>query len=86
VAALGSQAILAGDVLYERALATRVLPWLQRAAAGGATVLLGDPGRPYALVERFTVLAQYRVPTSQALENAPVKRVSVVRVPAEDAS
>ena len=38
---------LAGDVCYDRAMTARVLPFLGRAWLGGATVLLGDPGRPY---------------------------------------
>lgn len=41
----GWQVVLVGDVLYEPALAARVLGWLQRLAARGATVLIGDPGR-----------------------------------------
>ncbi|GAB3940511.1 hypothetical protein GCM10027614_24320 [Micromonospora vulcania] len=37
--------VVAGDVFYSRAMAARMLPFLQRAAANGAEVLVGDPGR-----------------------------------------
>ncbi|HEV8174174.1 MAG TPA: 50S ribosomal protein L11 methyltransferase, partial [Actinoplanes sp.] len=39
--------ILAGDVFYSREMSKRVLPFLRRAAARGALVLVGDPGRAY---------------------------------------
>ncbi len=61
--------ITAGDVCYEREMAARAIAWLRSLAAGGALVLLGDPGRAYlpdrGLVER----ARYRVPTSRELED-----------------
>ncbi len=69
--------ILAGDMCYERPLAERVTAWLERCAARGALVLLGDPGRSYLPKERLRVLATYTVPTTRALEDAEVKRTSV---------
>ena len=42
-----AEVILAGDICYEKPLAERVLAWLAEARAGGATVLIGDPGRSY---------------------------------------
>jgi predicted nicotinamide N-methyase len=42
---LDTDVLLLGDACYDDALASRVLPWLQRLAARGVTVLLGDPER-----------------------------------------
>lgn len=54
--------VLAGDVCYDRAMTERVLPFLDRAAAAGGTVLLGDPGRPYLPRPRLRRLATYSIP------------------------
>jgi len=54
--------VLAGDVCYDRAMTERVLPFLDRAAAAGSTVLLGDPGRPYLPRTRLRRLATYSIP------------------------
>ncbi len=40
-----AEVILVGDGLYEPGLAVRMLRFLERAAARGALVLVGDPGR-----------------------------------------
>jgi predicted nicotinamide N-methyase len=45
--------VLAGDVLYDRELAGRVMSWLLSLAALGSEVLIGDPGRGH-LAEAFT--------------------------------
>ncbi|KDN81066.1 class I SAM-dependent methyltransferase [Kitasatospora cheerisanensis] len=73
----GCQVVLAGDVFYERAMAARFLPFLERAAARGATVVVGDPGRAYLPRERFTALAEYAVPVAADLEDAAVKTTTV---------
>lgn len=39
--------VLVGDLFYEAALAARVMPFLSRAAAQGAEVLVGDIGRAH---------------------------------------
>ncbi len=39
--------VLVGDLFYERALAERVLAYIEAAAASGALVLIGDPQRNY---------------------------------------
>jgi predicted nicotinamide N-methyase len=75
-----AEVVLAGDVFYERALARRLLPLLDRARAGGALVLVGDPGRAYLPRERFGPVARYRVPVSRVLENADVKDAAVWRL------
>ncbi|WP_371501827.1 methyltransferase [Kitasatospora sp. NBC_00374] len=68
-----AEVVLAGDVFYERGMAQRVLPFLQRARERGALVLVGDPGRAYLPRERFTEIASYRVPVIADLEDSAVK-------------
>jgi predicted nicotinamide N-methyase len=41
------EVVLAGDVFYDRELATRGLEWLGALAARGATVWIGDPSRGF---------------------------------------
>ena len=72
--------ILAGDVCYERDMAQRVVAWLQRLAARGADVLIGDPGRSYLPRPALEVVATYTVPTTRELEDSEVKRTSVWRL------
>jgi predicted nicotinamide N-methyase len=74
--------IVAGDVCYERAMAARVLAWLQTAHDRGIHVLIGDPGRPYFPREALVQLAEYRVPAMRELEDSVVKRVGVFTFPA----
>ncbi|BFV55341.1 methyltransferase [Kitasatospora sp. CMC57] len=72
--------VLAGDVFYERTMAARFLPFLERACRRGAVVLVGDPGRAYLPAERFQKVAQYEVPVSADLEDKPVKTTTVWRL------
>jgi predicted nicotinamide N-methyase len=73
--------VLAGDAFYEKPMAERMLPFLERARAAGALVLVGDPGRAYLPRNRLEVVATYDVPVSRALEDAAVKRTTVWRLP-----
>jgi predicted nicotinamide N-methyase len=75
----GWDVVLAGDVFYDRALALRLIPWFERLAQRGATVLVGDPGRHYLPKERFEQIAVYQVPVTRVLEDAEVKRTTVWR-------
>ncbi|MGK4584992.1 class I SAM-dependent methyltransferase [Kitasatospora sp. HPMI-4] len=75
-----AEVVLAGDVFYERAMAARFLPFLERAHARGALVLVGDPGRAYLPRERFTALASYQVPVMADLEDRAVKATTVWRL------
>lgn len=68
--------VLAGDVLYEREMAARVLTWIQ-----GTSVLLGDPGRDYLPQQGLVELAAYSIATTRELEGVPVKRVRVFTLP-----
>lgn len=72
--------ICAGDVFYEQPMAERVLAWLTRARAGGATVLVGDPGRSYFPKSGLSLLAEYSVPTTRELEDQEIKRTRVWRL------
>jgi predicted nicotinamide N-methyase len=71
--------LLAGDVLYDAALAERVLPFLGRAAERGVEVLVGDPDRGYLPPDRLQVVASYPVPTTEPSVDSPVRRVQVLR-------
>jgi predicted nicotinamide N-methyase len=73
VGAAGAQVVLAGDVFYERSLAERMLPFLERARAGGAEVLIGDPSRDFLPRGRLEALATYEVPVTQDLEGTTSK-------------
>ena len=75
----GWDAVLAGDICYERDLAGRVVEWLYALNRRGATVLVGDPGRHYLPKERLEALATYQVPVTRSLEDAEIKRTSVWR-------
>jgi len=76
-----AQVILAGDICYEKPLAERVLAWLAAARAGGATVLIGDPGRSYFPRTGLEKLAEYQVPTTRELEDMEVKKTGVYAFP-----
>ena len=57
--------VLAGDVCYDREMTERVLPFLDAARAGGAEVLVGDPGRPYLPADRLVAVARHEVPETE---------------------
>ncbi|MDG4782683.1 50S ribosomal protein L11 methyltransferase [Micromonospora sp. WMMD961] len=71
--------VVAGDVFYDRAMADRMLPFLERIAAAGAEVLVGDPGREHLPADRLTVLADYPVPTTEPSVDSSLRRVQVLR-------
>lgn len=77
----GWDVILAGDVLYDREMATRVMAWLRAEAARGVEVLLGDPNRGYldsrGLEPVFTCMAAADGDISgTALKEAVVWRIA----------
>ena len=51
--------VLAGDVYYDPGLALRVTAFLDRCAAAGIEVLIGDPGRAYLPRDRLRIIAEY---------------------------
>lgn len=71
--------LLVGDLFYERALADRVLAYIEAAAAQGVPALVGDPERNYFPTCRFTALAEYQVPVTRDLEDGEIKRTAVWR-------
>jgi predicted nicotinamide N-methyase len=73
-----AEVVLAGDVFYNRTMAARMLAFLERAAARGADVLVGDPGRAYLPHDRLATLASYPVESPGALEDAQLDRTSVL--------
>ncbi|MDW6022125.1 methyltransferase [Mesorhizobium sp. BAC0120] len=75
----GWDVVLAGDVFYDRPLALRLIPWFEKLAERGATVLVGDPGRHYLPKQRLEEIAVYQVPVTRVLEDAEVKRTTVWR-------
>lgn len=75
----GWDAVLAGDICYERETAARITAWLQALHRRGATVLIGDPGRSYLPRGDLEVLATYEVPVTRDLEDRDVKRTTVWR-------
>jgi predicted nicotinamide N-methyase len=75
----GWDAIVAGDICYERDTAARIIDWLSSLSRRGALVLIGDPGRSYLPKDRLEALATYEVPVTRALEDAEIKRSSVWR-------
>lgn len=76
----GWQAVLVGDMCYERPLAERLLSWLRELANDGALVLLGDPGRSYFPKSGVEKLATYRVQTTRELEDREIRETSVYRL------
>jgi predicted nicotinamide N-methyase len=74
--------ILVGDLFYERQLADNVLAFIERAAARGALVLIGDPQRNYFPRGRFALAAEYQVAVTRELEDALIKKTAVWRLEA----
>jgi predicted nicotinamide N-methyase len=74
-----AEVVLAGDVFYSKAFADRVLLFLERAAARGARVLIGDPGRGQLPVSRVEIVTTYRLPMADAFADSEIKRVDVLR-------
>ena len=76
----GWDAVLAGDMFYERALAERALPWLRALARRGALVLAGDPGRAYKPEDGLIECARHDVPTTRELEDRELRETVVWRL------
>src|SRR4051794_17017306 len=57
--------VLAGDICYDREMTERVLPFLDRACAAGAEVLIGDPGGMSLPVDRLTAVVAHEVPETE---------------------
>jgi predicted nicotinamide N-methyase len=75
----GWEVVLAGDVAYERDFAEAAAEWLAGLARRGATVLIGDPRRPYLPLDRLECMVEYSVPVTRELEDSEIKRTGVFR-------
>jgi predicted nicotinamide N-methyase len=71
--------VLAGDAFYSEVIAKRMEPFLHRAAARGAQVLIGDPGRAYLPRDRMTIMASYPPPAAAASTEPQISRISVLQ-------
>jgi predicted nicotinamide N-methyase len=80
IAPAGFDLVLVGDLFYERALAERVLAFIEAAHAQGSAVLVGDPRRSYFPKERFAAVAEYSVPVTRDLEDMEIKHTCVWRL------
>ena len=69
--------VLVGDLFYERALADAVRTFIEQAAADGALILIGDPGRNYFPPGLFRQAASYSVPVTRELEDNEIKQTAV---------
>jgi predicted nicotinamide N-methyase len=77
-----AEVVLAGDVFYQRELAALALRFVRAATLAQADVLVADPGRAFVPAALLTPLARYQVPVLTAIEDAPVKTVTVYRLAA----
>lgn len=75
-----AEVVLAGDVFYNRDMAERMLGFLRRAAASGADVLVGDPGRAHLPGHCLATVAGYQVAATGAFEDAQLTQVRVLRL------
>ena len=71
--------VLAGDVFYSHAIGNRMWPFLRRAAARGAHVLVGDPGREHLPRKRMTTLASYPPPRAGDSTEPYISRLNVLQ-------
>ena len=74
-----TETVLAGDVFYNPAIATRMLAFLERVAARGVEVFIGDPGRGHLPEDRFESVASYQLPRADAFVDAQLTRMRVLR-------
>jgi predicted nicotinamide N-methyase len=73
----GWDIICAGDVCYERDMASEAIQWLQQCAKRGALILIGDPGRSYLPRHLLKPLADYHIPVTRTLEDSEIKHTQV---------
>lgn len=76
----GWDVVLAGDIFYDRDIASAMEAWLRALEARGARVLIGDPGRSYLPKDRLVEVAAYSVPVTRTLEDAEIKHAKVWRL------
>jgi predicted nicotinamide N-methyase len=74
-----AEVVLAGDAFYDHAIAKRMWPFLRRAAARGARVLVGDPGRGHLPRARMTTVASYPAPAAGDSAEPYISRMRVLQ-------
>ncbi|HVX20285.1 MAG TPA: 50S ribosomal protein L11 methyltransferase [Acidimicrobiales bacterium] len=80
VSAPGGALVTAGDVFYDRRIATAMLEGLTALARGGAEILIGDPYRLFLPQDRLEPLANFDIGVDMFLESDPVKATLVARL------
>lgn len=78
--------VLAGDVFYDREVALRVIPFLDRCLAAGIEVLVGDPRRADLPLSRLRLLAEYQVPDFGDARDAATRPSGVFAFEPDDRS
>ena len=78
--------VLAGDVFYDREVALRVIPFLDRCLAAGIEVLVGDPRRDDLPLSRLRLLAEYQVPDFGDAKGAETRPSGVFAFEPDDRS
>lgn len=76
--------VLVGDLFYSSRLASRAERWLRRAREAGCSVLIGEPGRDYALRSGVTELARYRLRVPADLETVTEREARVLALEPTD--
>jgi predicted nicotinamide N-methyase len=72
--------VLAGDVFYSQSMAMAVLSFLDRAAARGAQVFIGDPGRRDLPLDRLQIVATYGTAGAATQSDAEIDEVHVMQL------
>lgn len=72
--------VVAGDVCYEAPMTAHIWPWLVSLAAGGAVVIMADPGRAYLPRHGLLEVARTTVATSLELEDRTQREVVVYKI------
>jgi predicted nicotinamide N-methyase len=75
-----AETVLAGDIFYTDLMAQRVLAFLERVAARGAQVLVGDPGRGHLPRDRMQTVATYQLPLVDAFADAQLPQINVLQL------
>lgn len=77
----GADVVLAGDIFYSKVMADRALNFLQRAAAAGAVVLVGDPDRAFLPRQALRLITTMDIAVTETQESTRSKRTSIWLVP-----
>lgn len=79
-AEVDAEVVLAGDVFYDRDLASRGRAWLESLSRRGVTVLVGDPSRGFLDLGGWRKVASYRASGDGDLTGAAWRETGVYRL------